>query len=620
MTIKNRLIGLLIIVAVGLIGEALVVQYGSMDLQEHEQQRLMVERIDRDILVLRRHEKDFLARLDMKYSQAYHENLDALIAGIERLSASLAEAGIETGPVEALTGKLDGYHDLFVQLVEQQQVIGLNPKDGLYGSLRTVVHDVEAILEEHDSDHLMIEMLMLRRHEKDFMLRRDLKYVSAFDKGFTAIQQLLSQSDIDSEHGSELRGKFERYKSEFHALVSAEQAKGLSPKDGLRGQMRDAVHQTSASLQAMNKTLNEHIDEAAAQLQWMIGLVSGFLFVLLMGLILALIRTILRPVNALQQVMDQVRSSEDLTLKADVSGRDEIASMARNFNTLLEDFRTLIHEVNESTERLSTASEELSVITEQTNSSMSEQMQEAEHVATAVEEMSATVQEVARNTSDTALATEEATQSAGRGKQVVDDTVECISSLASEVKRAAEVVVNVDKGSEEIGRVLDVISGIAEQTNLLALNAAIEAARAGEQGRGFAVVADEVRTLAKRTQDATGEIENLISRLQNGAHEAVTVMGTGRTQVEKAVVMAEGADSAFDAIRTTVDTIHQMTVQIASAAEEQGGVAHEVAGNVVKIKQNTDVTSESVHHIASASEELSSLAHRLHQHVSRFTV
>ncbi len=618
MTIKNRLIGLLIIVAIGLITEVTVVQYGSSALQEHEHQRLMVAQIYSDILMLRRNEKDFLARLDTKYSQAVLDGFGNTTAHIEQLATTLTESGLDTGTVQKLSDKLEQYRQLFIQLIELQQRIGLNPKEGLYGSLRAAIHEAESLLKEKNNAQLLVSMLMLRRYEKDFMLRRDMNYISAFENELAAMKQSLSL--LLSGSTTELNDRLDLYSSSFHALVSAEQHKGLTSNEGVQGQMREAVHETESSLDSMHRTLNEHIDKASAQLKWMIGIASVTLFVVLVGLILTLIRTILRPVNALQVIMDQVRSSENLTLQAEVSGRDEIASMGRNFNALLDDFRTLIQEVNQSTEQLSAASVELSAITEQTNTSMSEQLQETEHVATAVEEMSATVQEVARNTSDTARATENATQSASEGKQVVDDTVQCISALAAEVKHAADVVTNVDKESSKIGRVLDVINGIAEQTNLLALNAAIEAARAGEQGRGFAVVADEVRSLAKRTQDATAEIEDLISRLQDGAHEAVTVMETGRTQVEKAVSMAEGADSALDAIRMTVDEIHQMTIQIASAAEEQGAVAQEVAGNVIKIKHNSDSTSENVHHIAAASEDLSRMAHRLHQHISRFTV
>ena len=620
MTIKARLIALAAIVVLGLVFEAALIQYSTGSLVGLQGQRLLVEQIDSDVLLLRRHEKDFLARLDLKYSEKFNESYDAMAERMERLFAALTDSGLETTSLRQLKTVVAEYRKVFGQLVAVQQRIGLDPKDGLYGSLRSAVHGVEEILKEHDDDRLMRQMLMLRRHEKDFMLRDDLKYVASFDKDFGRMQRLVSASSYDASVKEALQGKLETYNRDFHALVAGEQEKGLSAQEGVLGQMRQTVHQTETVLATMRDELRTGVESASRHLQWATNIIALAILVVVIGVVFGLIKVILRPINTLRQVMDRVRASEDLTLRADVSGRDELASMASNFNALLEDFRTLIREVNGSTDRLSTASEELSAITEQTSVSMREQLAETDQVATAVEEMSSTVQEVARNATNTAQATEEAEGSASRGKQVVDDTVRGINTVAEEVVRATEVVGRLDKESAEIGRVLDVINGIAEQTNLLALNAAIEAARAGEQGRGFAVVADEVRTLAQRTQGATGEIESMIGRLQGGAREAVNVMGVSRERVEKAVAMAEEADAALDAITVTVGNIHQMTQQIAAAAEEQGAVAAEVARNVSTIKVNADTTGDSVHHIAAASEELSELAQRLHQHVARFTI
>lgn len=620
MTIKNRLILLTLLVAIGLVSEVVLVQYSSSRLVALEEDRLLAEQLYSDMLLLRRHEKDFLARLDLKYTEKFAGSYREMAGRAAQLDRFLQQAGLNGESLRQFMTVVAEYSQTFDQLVAVQQRIGLHPKDGLYGSLRKAVHEVEELLKQQNDDRLMRQMLMLRRNEKDFMLRLDISYVATFDKNFAAMQASVAASGYNAEIKKALQARMDDYRRDFHALVAGEQEKGLSSEEGVLGRMRETVHKTETALEALEKSLKAEVDSAKQWTKWMVALVSLAILAVVIGAVILLARTILTPINRLRAVMDQVRTKEDLTLRASVSGRDEVSSMADNFNRLLEDFQTIIREVLGSTDRLSTASEELSSITDQTSVAMREQLLETDQVATAVEEMSATVQEVASNTTRTARATEEAEQSAARGKQVVGETTHGIAGLADEVKRASAVVEQLAQESAGIGKVLDVINAIAEQTNLLALNAAIEAARAGEQGRGFAVVADEVRTLAKRTQDATGEIESMIGRLQGGAREAVNVMEVGRKRADQTVASAAAADSALDAINATVSTIHQMSQQIAAAAEEQGAVAQEVARNVGVIKQNADTTGESVHHIASASEELSQLAHHLHKHVMRFTV
>ena len=234
--------------------------------------------------------------------------------------------------------------------------------------------------------------------------------------------------------------------------------------------------------------------------------------------------------------------------------------------------------------------------------------------------MNATVHDVAHNAVHAAEATREADQSSTQGKAVVDKTVDAIGEIAAEVEQAAQVIHELERESENIGSVLDVIKSIAEQTNLLALNAAIEAARAGEQGRGFAVVADEVRTLAGRTQASTAEIEEMITRLQSGANNAVNVMESSKTKTNIGVEQAAAAGSALEDITTAVDRIAEMNTQIASAAEEQSAVTEEINRNVANISEIAEHTSTGAEQTAQASEGLSRLASQLNAVVVQFRV
>ena len=246
-------------------------------------------------------------------------------------------------------------------------------------------------------------------------------------------------------------------------------------------------------------------------------------------------------------------SKGDLTQSINLLGKDEYARMCQEYSQACEGFNALVKEILGSAGQLAAAAEELSSITEHANSGAMRQQSEIGQVATAMNEMSATVTEVSKNAANAATAAQDADDRAKDGCDVVNTTVQTINNLASEVERTSEVIESLKGDSISIGAVLDVIRDIAEQTNLLALNAAIEAARAGEQGRGFAVVADEVRTLASRTQQSTREINDMIERLQNGANQAVSVMEMGRAKAEESVDQAAKAGEALQAITGVVD-------------------------------------------------------------------
>ncbi|MBD3670209.1 MAG: methyl-accepting chemotaxis protein [Gammaproteobacteria bacterium] len=304
----------------------------------------------------------------------------------------------------------------------------------------------------------------------------------------------------------------------------------------------------------------------------------------------------------------------DLTYRHDNASSE----FTQGFNAFMTAIHDVIGNARRAAEQMSTSATQLSQITVETSQDVQRQLTETDQTATAINEMSATTQEVARNASSAAQSAREADTSATEGRAVVDETVNAINNLAREVEHAAEAISALESESDNIGKVLDVIKDIAEQTNLLALNAAIEAARAGEQGRGFAVVADEVRTLASRTQQSTTEIEDMISRLQDGAKRAVAVMSSSRTQAQSSVEDASKAGQALQTIAEAISAINDMNTMIASAAEEQTAVSEDVNRSVVSITDFTHRSANNSAQIASASEELSHLANELESMVVRF--
>lgn len=317
-------------------------------------------------------------------------------------------------------------------------------------------------------------------------------------------------------------------------------------------------------------------------------------------------------------INDLATGSSDLTQRLDGSGSDEISRLARGFNSFLENHRVFVREIAGSAQQLSDSSMEMSSTTAQAKENSTEQRNQIGQVATAIHEMAATIQEVASNT---AAADESASKSRDEtlaGLQVVEDNIRITNTLSDEIEKAAEVIQSLRSDSEGIGKVLDVIRGISEQTNLLALNAAIEAARAGEHGRGFAVVADEVRTLASKTQASTVEIQGMIERLQHGADSAVNVMDRGIETVGASVKQAAQTGETLKSITTAVNNISEINSQIASAIEEQSMVAEDINKNVVMVDSLAERGDESSANIALANEQLSQLAGNLTTLVSRF--
>ncbi|HHM06203.1 MAG TPA: methyl-accepting chemotaxis protein [Gammaproteobacteria bacterium] len=325
-------------------------------------------------------------------------------------------------------------------------------------------------------------------------------------------------------------------------------------------------------------------------------------------------------VDSIRKIAEGARrlAGGELGTRVEVSVRDEMKTVSDSFNQVAAAFSAVITRLASSADQVAASSGELSAVTEQSRRTMDEQRSQTEQVATAINEMNATVQDVAKNIADTASAADAANMETRAGRQVVDETVSAIQGLAGEIESAAEVIHTVESDSDSIGAVLDVIRGIAEQTNLLALNAAIEAARAGEQGRGFAVVADEVRTLAGRTQESTEEINSMIERLQAGSKRAVEVMNASRDLTQTVVQKAARAGESLHSISSAVESISEMSSRIASAAEEQHVVTEEINKNIVTITDMAAETTEGACQASRSSEELADLAAELQGMVKQF--
>ncbi|MDB6062432.1 MAG: hypothetical protein JWM78_2535 [Verrucomicrobiaceae bacterium] len=328
--------------------------------------------------------------------------------------------------------------------------------------------------------------------------------------------------------------------------------------------------------------------------------------------------SISRPLAELRTAIENTERNRDLTVRVDLNQNDEIGRVAHAFQAMIDRFRDILSDVRDTSAHLQKNAQQLANTTEMTREGAAMQMRETDQVATATTEMTHAIEEVSRNAHQAADAANHANRETESGNKVLDEALASIHSLSGRIDDAGQVIKRVETDSASIGSVLDVIRGIAEQTNLLALNAAIEAARAGEQGRGFAVVADEVRSLAQRTQESTQEIQGMIERLQAGAREAVRSMADGSAEMQRTMAQASHAGESLVAIKQAVAMINDMNTQIASATEEQMAVSQEISRNVVNISDVARSSAHSVQEVEKTSRELSDAAGRLAGLVNEF--
>ncbi|MHA2713766.1 methyl-accepting chemotaxis protein [Vibrio owensii] len=453
-------------------------------------------------------------------------------------------------------------------------------------------------------------------------------------KALPRMKKVMSLSDqgvLPRSHGSEVQqlvSTGEQWLQSYEAMINKPQSQWVNYYESNKvefehqfGAVRDQLNVVKDAIEAKQNTLKTDI--AAAAFRAEVILEAGIAIVILaaLGMVVLLLKTVVKPINGIKEAMVQIASGEgDLSQRISINSQDEIGQLAGGFNQFVTKIQATVSQVVESSNTLRQEMNNLNALTSTIADSTVGQQRDSEAVAAAVHEMQVTSRNVSDSATEAALASQTANEELSNTNVILEQTVAAIRDLAGEIESASQVINTLDNDVSNIASVLDVIRGIAEQTNLLALNAAIEAARAGEQGRGFAVVADEVRSLASRTQKSTGEIQTMIEKLQAGAAQAVEVMQGSKTSSEDTIQSAGLATESLAEILNAIARMNEMNTHIATAAGQQSSVSDEVNSNVQGIADSStsivDVVSQAQQSLSMLSEQ----TQQLDKQVSQFRV
>lgn len=528
-----------------------------------------------------------------------------IVAYDQKVKRLIAADQSTTDALKPLTALSDKYAQTFAGMLEGTTTSALASADGeRVRELRTVA-DLR--------NGMTTFRLMLRRYiavpndvNKKLLMETIDIFLSDISKARTSLPTALS-SQLEEAHAG-----MRRYRE-----VLVEVAGLFEQKQN----MREQVDQESKAMDKIMSGLMDtqqrlaHEDQHSAFIQMAVLTALALVIGLLASVVIS--RQITAPLALTVDLARRIAKG-DLTVQARSARKDELGDLQNAMQEMAQNLNTLVQGIGNGVTQISTSAEKLSAMSEQTSAGVRQQKSEVDQVATAMHEMASTVQEVARNTTDASAAATLADQQARHGSTVVKQATVQISELAMAIEELGGAMNVLTQDSEQIGKVIDVIKAVAEQTNLLALNAAIEAARAGEQGRGFAVVADEVRSLAQRTQDSTKEIEALIVTLQQGTQAAATLMTSSRERTLDTVVLAQKAELAITEINQSIGTIQEMSLQISAAAEQQSAVADEINRSIVSVRDVADQSAVASEESAAATIELASLGQDLQRMTAHF--
>ncbi|WP_373959631.1 methyl-accepting chemotaxis protein [Vibrio gigantis] len=562
-------------------------QFADTTAQMSEAKQITKE-LEVRLLNLRRNEKDFLLRSDMKYLDKFDVNYNKFLASESELGAVLSDLGLANST--HLREDIETYHTSFVNLVKASEVYGLARDKGLLGEFHALLDNISATA----SAEQKIELYLFN----------DLIEMGEFDPSVLSITSNMSSSAalIDAAR----------------QVVEQKRVIGLKHNEGLLGEARSGSHAIETQFKEFSAVLDQETQREMDKL----SLINNILCItLLVSIILfswLIVRSIIGKIESLLSVIRNIVDSNDVSIRSHLDGKDELSTLGQYFNQLLDQLEGLIAASQSKSLQLTQSTSNMHNELESVIKQFEVQANHTSTMTTSVQEMVQTIGEISESTSVAAEGVYQAKANADKGREVVVETISNITQLSERLSSSQDSISSLNHHVDQIGDAVNIIQGIAEQTNLLALNAAIEAARAGEQGRGFAVVADEVRALASRTHQSTTEITSVVTAIQSQMNASMTEIGECNQQGQLTLKDSEELDASLQLILSDMESIQGNSERIASAIEEQGAVMAQVSDSITELNTISNDNNASAQHCLIEVDKVAEQASDMDKAVAQF--
>ncbi|ELO1812041.1 methyl-accepting chemotaxis protein [Vibrio fluvialis] len=583
MNIKQKLYLLGFIAVMGIISLVITTTHFARQTNELSSAIGLVEKLEIRLLNLRRNEKDFLLRKDAKYLDTFKQNSELFLSMESQLSTILTNHNLASSA--ALKADLLKYKQGFEQLVGAYQVLGLSDSDALLAKYHALLAQAE---NGSDAETLLA--------------------LANFDEAVKAGKML--DMPVLSQYSALVQSA--------RGVIEQEKLIGLAYNEGYLGNTRSLSHNVEEQFKTFSETLTAEVSKMRSELDVIKQIVTVIVVIVILGFIWQISRSINLQVQRLLQVMQNIASTNNVGLRTDLQGRDELTSIGTYFNQLLDKFEHLISGSQAKSHQLTSSTTSMHNELEEVINQFHVQADHTTMMATSVQEMVATIGEISESTNVAVEGVQQAVRNAENGRSVVESTLKNIDQLSTTLQSSQQSIASLNDHVEKIGGAVTIIQSIAEQTNLLALNAAIEAARAGEQGRGFAVVADEVRSLATRTHQSTEEITKVVSAIQAQMSLVISDIDQCNSQGQETLHASHQLDESLRQIITDMSTIQANSERIASAIEEQGIVMNQVSGSIAELNTISENNMHSAQEVLSEVDSVSQQARQMDEAVSEF--
>lgn len=583
MNIKQKLYLLGFIAVMGIISLVITTTHFARQTNELSSAIGLVEKLEIRLLNLRRNEKDFLLRKDAKYLDTFKQNSELFLSMESQLSTILTNHNL--APSAALKADLLKYKQGFEQLVGAYQVLGLSDGDALLAKYHALLAQAE---NGSDAETLLA--------------------LANFDEAVKAGK--MPDMPVLSQYPALVQAA--------RGVIEQEKLIGLAYNEGYLGNTRSLSHNVEEQFKTFSETLTAEVSKMRSELEVIKQIVTVIVVIVILGFIWQISRSINLQVQRLLQVMQNIASTNNVGLRTDLQGRDELTSIGTYFNQLLDKFEHLISGSQAKSHQLTSSTTSMHNELEEVINQFHVQADHTTMMATSVQEMVATIGEISESTNVAAEGVQQAVRNAENGRSVVESTLKNIDQLSTTLQSSQQSIASLNDHVEKIGGAVTIIQSIAEQTNLLALNAAIEAARAGEQGRGFAVVADEVRSLATRTHQSTEEITKVVSAIQAQMSLVISDIDQCNSQGQETLHASHQLDESLRQIISDMSTIQANSERIASAIEEQGIVMNQVSGSIAELNTISENNMHSAQEVLSEVDSVSQQARQMDEAVSEF--